>query len=299
VIVVQGTVCLDIICNVPFLPPPGGYVEISDITPLLGGEAANTAAWLKKWGVNVTLLANPIAHDGDAAFIRSQIVDLIGESAMFAPAVGDVETPKCFIYVTPDGQRTMYGLNFDQEFDLGAPAHFMGFDGWVSVDSNFAQFGRSFAREAGKAGAKTYLMDFYRDSDEPLCAAAGVWQSSTDWVGVIGDASANLAWCHDAQIRWAKPLVILTDGKHGTYYCEPHGEPQHVPAIEEVLVVDSTGAGDAFRAGMLYGLDHGWQTIETIRFASAAGEYQCGAVGATADIPLLEEVIQLKDAAYA
>jgi sulfofructose kinase len=57
-----------------------------------------------------------------------------------------------------------------------------------------------------------------------------------------------------------------------------------------VAVVDTTGAGDVFHAGYLYGLLQKWPLEETVRFASAAAALKCRNVGARAGIPTLSDV---------
>jgi ribokinase len=60
-----------------------------------------------------------------------------------------------------------------------------------------------------------------------------------------------------------------------------------------VNVVDTTGAGDAFHAGYLYGLIHKLPLEDTVRFASAAAALACRKVGARAGLPTLSEVQNL------
>ena len=57
-----------------------------------------------------------------------------------------------------------------------------------------------------------------------------------------------------------------------------------------MVVVDSTGAGDAFRAGTLYGLIHNWPLRHCIRFGAAAASLKVAHLGATENVPSLVEV---------
>jgi ribokinase/sulfofructose kinase len=63
------------------------------------------------------------------------------------------------------------------------------------------------------------------------------------------------------------------------------------PPYPMTTVVDTTGAGDMFRAGMLLGLDQGWPTSKCLQFASAAGCLKCRALGATTEVPSVQEVL--------
>jgi len=66
-----------------------------------------------------------------------------------------------------------------------------------------------------------------------------------------------------------------------------HGKFHYVPAFR-VPVVDSTGAGDVFHAGSIYGLLQGWSVPDTLRFAAAAAALKCEKLGGRPGIPTLE-----------
>lgn len=71
-----------------------------------------------------------------------------------------------------------------------------------------------------------------------------------------------------------------------------HGKPYYVPAFR-VPVVDSTGAGDIFHAGSIYGLLQGWPAVDTLRFAAAAAALKCERLGGRPGIPTLERATAL------
>jgi sugar/nucleoside kinase (ribokinase family) len=71
-----------------------------------------------------------------------------------------------------------------------------------------------------------------------------------------------------------------------------HGVFHYVPAFR-VPVVDSTGAGDIFHAGSIYGLLQGWPVPDTLRFAAAAAALKCEKLGGRPGIPSLERAITL------
>jgi sulfofructose kinase len=63
----------------------------------------------------------------------------------------------------------------------------------------------------------------------------------------------------------------------------------HSPAFK-VECRDTTGAGDAFHGGFIYGLLAGFSVEDTLRFANAVAALKCRAVGARTGLPTLEEV---------
>jgi len=61
----------------------------------------------------------------------------------------------------------------------------------------------------------------------------------------------------------------------------------------QTKVVDTTGAGDVFHAGFIYGLLRNWEVVEILRFANAAAALKCRDLGGRKGIPLLEEAQKL------
>ena len=68
------------------------------------------------------------------------------------------------------------------------------------------------------------------------------------------------------------------------------GEIFHTPALT-VDVIDTTGAGDVFHGGYIYGLLQKWGIREVVRFATAFASLKCRKLGGRAGIPGLEEVM--------
>jgi sugar/nucleoside kinase (ribokinase family) len=63
----------------------------------------------------------------------------------------------------------------------------------------------------------------------------------------------------------------------------------HAPAFN-VVAVDTTGAGDVFRAGFIYALLRNMPIEQTLRFANAAAALSCTRPGAISSVPTLAEV---------
>jgi sugar/nucleoside kinase (ribokinase family) len=284
VILVFGTVCLDRVMRVPHLPQLGGYVGIQDEALFLGGEAANTAFALNAWGAEVVLVSNGLGAHSDGQALRELLADR--GLAPISPEGG--RTAVCDIYVTPDGERTMFGRGFDGlAFDLAPDAIPFREKCWFTAEPNMSEDSRRVAREAQRRGMRLYLMDFYR-SDEWVPEGAW-WQSSSDWVGGRGDREGNLRWVADWSRRH-RCHSVLSDGARGFTYSDPEGEARFYESPAPPNIVDSTGAGDNFRAGMLFGLSQDWPVERCLRFAAAAGSLSCTFLGATTGVATVEQI---------
>lgn len=288
-VIIFGTVCLDRVRKVERLPEKGGYAEIVDEVDLLGGEAANSALAIQKWKGSVRLSGNPIGHGANAELIRRMLKENEVDDGL-VPA-GEFETPFCDIYVTPDGDRTMFGRGFREMESRADPTLAPYAAGqWFSADPNPGDASRRAVRLAVDSAMKTYLLDFVREGD-PILSGEGVafWQSSTDWAGVRSNTQKNIQWVS----RWLEKhgcFTILSDGPNGFVAGGPDRPVRAYPPYPCPDLVDSTGAGDIFRAGMLFGLDQNWPISDCLRYASAAGCLNCLGMGATSMIPSREEI---------
>jgi len=142
------------------------------------------------------------------------------------------------------------------------------------------------ARLAKAKGILTVL-----DTDTP---AAGIHEllRFTDVLIVAAEFPAQLTGIGDLR------AAVRTTAQHGPWFVGVtlgpggalawvHGAVHYVPAFR-VPVVDSTGAGDVFHAGSIYGLLQGWPAADTLRYAAAAAALKCGKLGARSGIPTLE-----------
>ncbi len=291
---VFGTICLDRLRRVPRLPALGGYTEVEDEAVMLGGEAANTANALVKWGREVVLAGNGLGIGPDADLLHELLEDKGLRASLLTVGENRSDdsidaTPVCDIYVTPDGERTMFGRGFARMQPEPEVSRLPFRKGELfTAEPNMDAASREAVRAAGEAGMRCYVMDFIRD-DEPIAKGA-FWQSSTDWAGYRNNTQKNVQWVKAWIARYGC-FTVLSDGPNGFVAGSPEMPARAYPPYPMTTVVDTTGAGDMFRAGMLLGLDQGWPTSKCLQFASAAGCLKCRALGATTEVPSVQEVL--------
>lgn len=285
-ILVFGTVCIDRVRRVPALPPVGGYVEVVEETDILGGEAANTANALKLWGLDPQLWGNAEGDSLEADILRRLLIEKGLENRVNL-TLQTPQTPICDIYVTPDGERTMFGKGFSS-MEVGVAVEDLPYteDAWFTAEPNMPNAAQKAADLAHRAGMKLYLMDFMDAAHIP---PGSFWQCSTDWTGTRNNTQKNVAWVQE-WVAKTGCFAILSDGPNGFVAGSADFPVRSYPPYPAPKVVDTTGAGDLFRAGMLFGLDQGWPMVDCLQFASAAGCLKCRALGATTDVPSILEI---------
>ncbi|KAF0843251.1 adenosine kinase [Methylovorus glucosotrophus] len=91
--------------------------------------------------------------------------------------------------------------------------------------------------------------------------------------------------------------LIVTLGSEGSHiYTE--GKRLHIPCVEASAVTDPTGCGDAYRAGLLYGISQGWDWQQSGQLASVMGAIKIAHRGAQNHQPSREEIAQRYQQAF-
>ena len=273
------------------LPPPGGYVDILEERREIGGEAANTAIALARWGIRVALVGNALGDDEDGRLLRARFArDAPEIDLRFLKTSPTAHTPYCVCTSTPDGERTMFGYRFVEmeppplDPALAASARLF------TMEPNAYAAGAEACKIAAAAGLFTLPMDYARDP--AINAIASQVVTSSEHVGRGLSAAELAAFAASVRDDYG-PTTIVTWGERGCFVAEQgqRGWPaRHLPAYVAPRVVDTTGSGDIFRAGLLYGRLQEWDLLRTVRFASAAAALNCGEMGGWCGVRSLPEI---------
>ena len=118
----------------------------------------------------------------------------------------------------------------------------------------------------------------------------------SDYVVASEEFAKDLGWRIDAKVLHKEKeklrikVLTITLGERGSITIS-NDQAFQTPAFM-VRAVDTTGAGDAFHGGYIYGLLQGWSLKDTVIFASALAAMKCTKIGGRAGIPQLSEVIE-------
>jgi sugar/nucleoside kinase (ribokinase family) len=90
-----------------------------------------------------------------------------------------------------------------------------------------------------------------------------------------------------------RATVVVTDGADGVWFRDTaRAECQYQPSFE-VPVVDTTGCGDVFHGAYAVALARGWDALERVRFAAAAGAICATGRGGRGHLPSQDEIVRL------
>ena len=92
-------------------------------------------------------------------------------------------------------------------------------------------------------------------------------------------------------LQATRGLVIFTLGEHGGWYGRP-GTALQTYAAYPVTAVDTTCAGDSFRAGIVFGLLQGWNDERLVEFGAAVAAIVCTRTPGALNAPSYDETLE-------
>ena len=273
------------------------YNAMGQATEVSGGSAANTLAGMADLGAKTAFIGK--VNSDELGKIFRHDMNAIGVEFKTPDATNGVPTARCLICVTNDGQRTMNTFlgaagemhTADVDASLIANAHIFYGEGYMwdlDVTKTSLRHAFSAARAAGTKIAFT-LSDVF-------C----VERSRADYLAMIRD-DFDILFCNHDEAKALYPektfeeildtlqgqceVVAITCGSKGSIILTP-SERIDVAPIWVHEVVDTTGAGDLYAAGFLYGYTKGLPLAECGRLGSACASDIITHLGARAQKPL-------------
>ena len=260
-VVVVGDLMVDVVAVAGGPLAPGSDVA-AEVRWRGGGAGANVAAWLAHEGVAVTLAARA----GDDAAGHGAVAELrAGGVATAVTHDPEAATGTCVVLVAPGGERTMLpdrGANLalapgDLPATAFVPGGHLHLSGYVLLDPGCLPAGLAAVGLARRAGM-TVSVD--PASEAPLRACGPRrFLGWAGWPGVLlpnAQEAAALTGLGDPEAA-ARALtahadeVVVTLGAAGALWTDGAALHRVPAAAPEGLVLDTTGAGDAFAAGWI------------------------------------------------
>jgi sugar/nucleoside kinase (ribokinase family) len=242
----------------------------ASISQRAGGSSANTAAWLGFAGADVDFYG--CVGQADLARHSHELAQF-GVRTFLNP---DEIHPTGTIVILVEGEaRTMLtdrGANIVLDLDevpdaLLADAGFLHLTGHTVLDAPDRQAITRLIARAHDAGVRVsvdpasagFIDDFGVELFLSLIAGADILRPNEDEVTVLSGLMEPVA--ASEKLTELFPLVVTTLGGNGVIVAE-RGKPAVRFATDRVEVVDPTGAGDTFNAGLLAGLAKGLDPVE-------------------------------------
>jgi sugar/nucleoside kinase (ribokinase family) len=277
-----GLNATDTIISVEAFPESGSKVEYRDRSVMPGGQVATTIVACQTWGLRSRYVGK--FGDDAAAQLHKDAFRRVGAEAQIVTVPG-VHSLHNVILVDATGDRTVLCQRNDrmtlQPEDLRREwivnARVLHVDGH---DTAAATQAASWARQAG-IPVTADLDDTYSGVDD-LIANVDYLLVNCDFSCRLMDETNLESSLRMMQARYGCRLSAATLGENGVLAWD--GKSLVHSAAYRVPVKDTTGAGDIFRAGFIYGLLQDWPLDRQLDFSCAAAAMNCMAHGARGGI---------------
>ena len=292
-ILCYGEIDLDIYVALNRLPTMERSASCSDDFENIGGAAANSAMWLANWGIPTRLAGHDLGDDRPGDEVRELLEALPQLDIRHIACHAGYRTPRCQCLVTPDGERSFI-THWPQEVLMTPPSPAM-FDGvnLLNLDMSGPTPLRLRAAElAAERNIPVLINDIY-ETDHPLLPLVDTLVISAA-IARGKHADANPLDLAAALVRAGDCDVIVTDAGADIHVLSRGGTRESIrpPALSPV---DTTGAGDIFKAGLAYGFLQGLPITEAVKWGAAAGSLMCQFAGTTKTLAPLSDVQALLD----
>ncbi len=283
-----GLNATDTVIPVIDFPIRGSKVEFRNVSVLPGGQVATTVVACQTWGLK-TRYVGKLGED-EAATLHRRAFAAAGVETRILTVPGG-SSAQSIILVDNGGERTVLGRRDDRllihpadlDRDWITSARCLHVDGY---DTAAATLAASWARAAG-IPVVADLDELYPGGEDLLHLIDYLIVSRDFPCRLMNESNLETA-LFKMQARFGNSLAAATLGEHGVLAWNGH-HFHHTPAFE-VPVVDTTGAGDIFHAGFIFGLLQSWPLERQLDFACAAAALNCRSVGARGGIQPLAAI---------
>jgi sulfofructose kinase len=283
-----GLNATDTILQLSEFPECGSKIEYDSELVMPGGQVATTVVACQTWGLSTRYVGK--LGDDDAARLHAREFTRMGVEGQLIHVPG-ATSARSLILVDRRGERTVLCRRDERvtlrpeelkrEWIVNARA--LHVDGH---DTAAATLAAGWARAAG-VPVVADLDDIYPGVDA-LVEKVDYLVVSRDFPGRLTGESNLKTALREIQTRYGCVLTAATLGPDGVLAWD--GDRFHYAPAYRVPVVDTTGAGDIFHAGFIYGLSQGWALERQLDFSCAAAALNCMHEGARGGIRSVEAI---------
>lgn len=269
-----------------------------------GGDCLNTAIDLSKLGAKVGFIG-AVGQDPLGSYLQNVLkINGIDDSGLYVDETS--QTSSVVALINSAGERVF--LYYGGTNDI---LSFENVNKEMITDAKIVHVGGTF-QLPGLDGEGTKQLFKTAHEHECFTTMDVTWDTSGKWLDIIEpclpeldlfmpsiNEAKQICKCEkvekiaeDLKKRGVKNVIIKL-GKQGCYV-DAFGKRYYQSSFK-VPVVDTTGAGDAFVAGVLYSLHMGWEIEAVTRFASAVSAHCIQKLGATVGVPEYEKVLEFID----
>lgn len=258
------------------------YDAMGPAREISGGSAANTLAGLSALGAQCAFIGQ--VADDQLGEVFAHDIRAVGIDFDTPPRAGDPPTARCLIFVTPDAERTMNTFLGASQFlpperldeEAVAAAKILYLEGYLwDPEEPRAAMRRAIeaARAAGRKIAFTlsevFVIERHGDDFRALIEDGLIDILFANHLELFALTGTDTIESGIAALGGKVPTLVVTRSADGALAIQ-NGERAEIDAEPVDEVVDTTGAGDLFAAGFLYGYVQGEPLEKSLRRGAIA-----------------------------
>ncbi len=299
-----GDINADVLALLEKYPPVGGegvarYAELR-----VGGSAVNTALALARLGFHSSVLSSA-GDDPIGRFLLAKLAAEGVEVSLVRQNLSEL-TGIMFIAVTPDGERTIFGYRgANRLLDIPSPEALLEREfGWVHI-SGYTLMEDGPRRSVGTLLKAAHHKGVPVSLDMGMCVVEAAREAVMEMVPMVRmlllnrsellalTRATNITEGLNALFGAGARTVAVKLGDGGSLVTDVSSrELVKVPAFS-VEVLDTTGAGDCFNAGLIAGTLWGLPLQSSALLGNALGGLACTVLGAGERVPAPSQVLEL------
>ena len=284
-----GQCCLDYLGKVIHFPPSDVKCEFFEMVIQGGGPVATALVALSRWGISCTF-AGVLGDDQFGAMIKESLDEEGVDTSGILVRKG-FDSQFAFIVAEPGvGRRTIFWRRptgnspGPEEIDYGTIRNATVFH----TDGIFAEASIAASKIAKEAGIPVVVdAGSLREGMLDLAQISDYFLASETFAKAFAAEEEPLDVCYKLA-EFGPGVAAVTLGANG-YVALNRGNIIQRPAYP-VEAVDTTGCGDVFHAGFIYGLIQEWDVDKSLDFASWAAAMVSLKLGGRTSIPTLEQI---------
>ncbi|KXA89390.1 hypothetical protein AKJ62_03220 [candidate division MSBL1 archaeon SCGC-AAA259D14] len=298
-LVTVGDANVDLITTIQELPQKGDEVKTTSFEIHAGGSAANTCIAARRLGLETGFIGR-IGKEFFGDFLKRKFEDA-GVDTSQIQIDEEKTTGIIMIVITPDGERTMFcnrGANVRLEPEPIDPEHleeakYLHISGYTFLESPQSDAGKKIIKIAKEKNIKISLDPGIMVLKEKL----EYIESILPFMDILFISETELNFLSDAKdleksrrqlLNKGPSKIVLKLGDKGCLAITEDGKSYAKAYPTEIR--GTTGAGDAFDAAFIFGLDEGWSLNKITEFANAVGAISGTKLGARTALPNKKEV---------
>lgn len=288
-IAVIGSVNMDLVFETNKIPEKGETIQGQNFSMNIGGKGANQAVAAARLGGDVTFfgaVGEDLFGEKIRGYFNQENVKTVLDSSAVSTGVAQVN-----IFDSDNSIIVIPGANWDisEEFILNVEKAIPEFDIFVFQLEIKASVVERIVRKIREYPDKIIILDPAPAQKLPTAVIDLVDyltpnEHEIKQIGLNADNIENL-------LKKYPRKLLVTQGEKGVqYFDESKNFDVVVPALKNISVFDTTGAGDTFSGAFSYALSVGKSLEKAIQFGNVAAGISVGKLGAQTGMPRLTEV---------